>query len=486
MRPGPKSEITVEPLSLKGLPKSGSDRVARFVHRHLIVPRGHGARKAVRLRPWQRDILRALYDPQPRPRAGLVSIPRGNGKTALAAMLAVYHLFGEDVASPQVLFVASDERQAGIGFGIAKRMIELDERLAERCHVYKDRIYVPQSDGVLRALPSEEAALQGYDPTFTVVDELHVVDHSVWEAVTLAAGKRPESLTLAISTPAGDREGVMWRLVDHGRRGDDPSFAFVEFAAPDGCDLDDEAAWKVANPALGDFLAADALRTTMRTSRESAFRRYRLGQWAQGDGSWMPFEVWQQCADDRVIEPGSQVVLGFDGSASGDSTALVAASIEEVPHLQVIDLWENPGDDRWRVPRADVTRALRECFELFDVQAMYCDPWGWRSEIEEWNEEFPGIIVEFPTNVRQRMAPATDRFYAAVQEKTLTHDGDARLAAHISNAVAESTPMGDVIRKDPRHGRKRKIDLAIAAIVAHDRAAWHLRNQPTYLGAMFV
>ena len=486
MRPGPKGEITVEPLSTKGLPRTGADRVTRFIHRHLVIPKGKGAGKPVRLRPWQRDILRALYDPTPRPRSGLVSIPRGNAKTTLAAMLAIYHLFGEEVASPQVLFVASDERQAGIGFSIAKRMIELDERLAERCHVYKDRIVVPHTDGILRALPSEEAALQGYDPTFTVVDELHVVTDEVWEAVTLAAGKRPESLTLAISTPAGDRQGVMWRLVDHGRRGDDPSFAFVEYAAPDGCALDDEDAWRIGNPALGDFLAIDALRSTLRTTRESAFRRYRLGQWAQGEGSWMPFESWQACASDRIIDAGEPVVLGFDGSASGDSTALVAATVEEHPHLQVIDCWENTGDERWRVPRADVMRKVRETFDTYDVVGMYCDPFGWRSEIEEWMEAWPGFVFDHPTNSRARMAPATDRFYAAVMDRAITHDGDHRLAAHISNAIAESTSAGDVIRKDPRHGRTRKIDLAIAAILAADRAAWHLRNQPTHLGAMFV
>ena len=57
----------------------------------------------------------------------------------------------------------------------------------------------------------------------------------VWDAVALAAGKREGSLVLAISTPGAAREGVMWDLVEHGRRGDDPSFAFVEYAAPEGC-----------------------------------------------------------------------------------------------------------------------------------------------------------------------------------------------------------------------------------------------------------
>jgi hypothetical protein len=55
----------------------------------------------------------------------------------------------------------------------------------------------------------------------------------------------------------------MRRLVDHGREQADPSFFFREFAAPPGCAVDHEAAWKVANPALDDFLHRDALRVTL-------------------------------------------------------------------------------------------------------------------------------------------------------------------------------------------------------------------------------
>jgi hypothetical protein len=84
---------------------------------------------------------------------------------------------------------------------------------------------------------------------------------------------------LAISTPAASTESVMWKLREHGLDGGDSSFYFREFAAPAGCDVDDEHAWAEANPALDDFLHRDALRATLRTSRESSFRRFRLGQW---------------------------------------------------------------------------------------------------------------------------------------------------------------------------------------------------------------
>lgn len=484
MRAGPKRAIDVAPLSLRGLPRGGPERVSRFVHRYLKVPRGVGAGKRLQLRPWQLAILDELYT-EPRPRAGLVSLPRGNGKTALAAALALYHLFGEKVASPQVLCVASDERQAGIVFGLARRMVELEPRLAERCHIYRDAIRVPHTDGELRPLPAQAAALQGYDPTFTIVDELHVVTPDVWEAVTLAAGKRPESLTLAISTPAGDREGIMWRLVEHGRRADDPSFRLVEYAAPEGCDVDDEAAWAIANPALGDFLAPDALRATLKTSRESSFRRYRLGQWVGAEGSWMPWDAWQACAAPGDVAPFTPVVLGFDGSASGDSTALVGCTLDERPHVFVVDVWANPGDPRWRVPRGVVDDTVAAAFARWDVRELAADPWGWRSELEAWSQRWPGRIVEWPTNIVSRMGPATDRMYAAVMERQLTHDGDERLAAHIANAVAKTTAAGDVITKDARQS-PRKIDAAVAAIVALDRAAWHYNKPTKPTGVLFL
>ena len=168
-------------------------------------------------------------------------MPRGNGKTGLASVLALYGLFADEVEGAQVLTVASDERRARHVFNACRRMIELDERLAERVQIFQDRIYVPHTDSTLAPLPAEPAALQGWDPTLAVVDELHVVGEATWEAMALASGKRDRSLTLAISTPAADTESVMWRLVTYGREHpNDPAFKLVEYAALDGCELDDE------------------------------------------------------------------------------------------------------------------------------------------------------------------------------------------------------------------------------------------------------
>ena len=233
-------------------------------------------------------------------------MPRANGKTALAAMLALAELFAGPM-SAEVLVVASDERQARITLNLAKRMIELNDDLAERVHMYKDKIVVPQNDATLVPLPADPAALHGWDPSLLIVDELHVVTEDVWEAVSSVTGKRPESLTLAISTPATSQDSASCGVLSStGVKGLIRRSCIKEFSAPAGCATDDEQAWRVANPAMScrrPFLAADGLAAARRTLRDPVFRQLRLGQWVSGSDSWLPFGALDEIKDiDRTSE----------------------------------------------------------------------------------------------------------------------------------------------------------------------------------------
>ena len=480
MRAGPKAQITAPPLDLSELPEAGAERVIAFCETFLYVPKGTGARQRLRLRPWQQDIIRALFD-DPRPRQGLLSLPRGNGKSTLAAAIGLYGLFADRVEGAQVLCVASDERQARIVFNTARRMVELEPLLLEQTQIFQNRLYVPETDSTLYPLPAEPGALQGYDPSLAIVDELHVVTESVWEAVSLASGKRDRSLVLAISTPAGDPDSIMRRLVDHGRAGDDPAFFFREFTAPTGCDLTDEEAWATANPALDDFLHRDALRATLKTSREASFRRYRLGQWVQDDRAWMPRSAWQACASPgRTIADGSRVILGFDGSFNGDATALAVCAIDDVPHLDVVQLWERPYGvaPGWQVPIVDVEEAIRAACRRWQVAEIVCDPFRWARTYQVLEAE--GLpIIEYP-QTPARMTPATTRFYEAVMNGTVTHSGDPDLERHVCNAVIKTDARGTRIAKEHRDSG-RKIDLAICCVMAYDRAAVAEANTPMLL-----
>ncbi|WP_246208438.1 terminase large subunit domain-containing protein [Tsukamurella spumae] len=476
--------MTAGALDLGGYPAGRAARRLRFIADYLVVPKGVGAREPVDLRAFQREFIEQAYAPGIR--TGLLSIPRANGKSALGAMLAVAELFVND-ESPEVLVVASDQRQAQIIARMARRMIELNPELADRCHTFADgRITVPDTDGLLLPLPADPGALHGHDPSLLIVDELHVVTEATWEAVSSVTGKRPESLTLAISTPAGSPDSIMWALVEHGRAGDDPAFAFTEYAAPEGCAVDDREAWRIANPALScerPFLSEDGLLAAMKTIREPVFRQLRLGQWVTGSEAWLPFGAWDACAaGTRVLGRRDKVVLAFDGSASGDSTALVGCTVGPDPHLWVEGLWENPNDRGWRVPRADVDMAVQMAFQKYNVIELAADPWGWRSEIEAWAQRHgERKVVEWNTAHAQRMAPATDRLYQAVVTGAVSHDGDARLAAHVAHCIAKRTPMGDLVSKDKKNS-PRKIDAAVAAIVALDRAAHHSQTTRRVVG----
>ncbi|WP_245906365.1 terminase large subunit domain-containing protein [Mycolicibacterium palauense] len=460
-------------MSFKNWPKDRAKRREKFVREYLRIPRGAGVGKPFRLQPFQQEITRGAFAPGIR--TALVSIPRANGKTAYAAAMALAECFvGPE--SAEVLTVASDRAQAGHVLKYAKAMVAKSPELSARVVEYSDRLVIPENDAVILPLPAEPGALHGYDPSLLIVDELHVVTEAVWEAATSVVGKRPpdESLTLAISTPATSPDSVMWRLVEHGRVGDDPSFYLKEFCAPDGCAKDDRAAWRAANPAMTcpqAFLAEDGMLAAMRTLREPVFRQLRLGQWVSGIDAWLPWGAWDACLDStRTVKPGERVTFGFDGSVSGDCTALVGCTMDG--HVWVEGLWENPrpGDHSYRIPRVEVLDAIDAAFARYDVAEIAFDPAFWRTDFERLQGKYgERRVIQYDTNVVTRMAPANDRFYAAVMDRKVSHDGDDRLSAHMAHCTAERTMHGDTVRKDRRNS-PRKIDAAIGAIIAYDRA----------------
>ena len=99
--------------------------------------------------------------------------------------------------------------------------------------------------------------------------------------------------------------------------------------------------------------------------------------------------------------------------------------------------------------------AVQMAFQKYDVVELACDPWGWRSEIEQWsNRHGEKRVLEWNTATAQRMAPATDRLYQAVATKrSLTTVMPIWL--HILSIVAKRTPMGDLVSKDKRTSRTK-------------------------------
>lgn len=470
VRAGPKQQVLAAPLTFKRWPLDRAKRRERFIREYIRIPRGAGVGKPFKLQPFQQEITRGAFAPGVR--TALISMPRANGKTAYAAALAIAEMF-VGPPSAEVLIVASDRKQASHVLKYAKEMVAKSPELAARVVDYSDHLEVPENSATLLPLPAEPGALHGYDPSLLIVDELHVVTEDVWEAAVSVTGKRPpdESLTLAISTPAASPDSVMWKLISHGRAADDGSFYLREFGAPEGCELDDRDAWRAANPAMTcpqPFLAEDGMLAVMRTLREPTFRQLRLGQWVSGVDAWLPFGAWDDCQTDREVLPGERVCLGFDGSVSGDCTALVGSTLDG--HVWIEGLWQNPGTRDWAVPRLEVLAAIDAAMERYDVVEIAFDPFFWRTDFERLQAKYGETrVILFNTSIASRMAPANDRFYAAVMDRVVSHDGDERLASHMAHCVAETTMHGATVRKD-RKNSPRKIDAAIGAIIAYDRA----------------
>jgi phage terminase large subunit-like protein len=141
------------------------------------------------------------------------------------------------------------------------------------------------------------------------------------------------------------------------------------------------------------------------------------------------------------------------------------ASVDQRPHLDLVELWEAAGR---QVPIVDVEAAIRAACRRWRVLEIAADPFRWARSLQLLDGE--GLpVLEYPQSPG-RMTPATARFYEAVVNGQLTHSGDSRLARHVANAVLREDARGARLAKE-RKDSPRRIDAAVAAVMAHDRAA---------------
>ena len=182
-------------------------------------------------------------------------------------------------------------------------------------------------------------------------------------------------------------------------------------------------------------------------------------------------------------------MLGLDGSYNQDATALIACTVEPTPHIFVVGIWEpktpegvaflRSTDDR--IPIGDVEQAIRDACRRWRVLEVVCDPYRWQRSMEALAAE--GLpMIEFPQSMA-RMGPATAGLYDAVVERQVTHDGNRTLARHVAHATLRTDARGSRIVKEHRQSARR-IDGAVAAVMAHSRAL-ELARRPKpsiYLG----
>jgi len=477
------------------------------MERNLVHAEGDSYGQPFRLRTWERGVLDRIYELRPdgrrRYRRVLLGLPKGSGKSELAAAIGCAELdglvvcagfddqgrpLGQRRLSPDVPIAAASLEQANHVFGAAKTMVT-QGGLRTRCHPFDLEIQLKRRPGSLYRVAAVAGANDGGKHSCFIADEVHEWMAGL-ERVHLVLSnnceKRADSWELNISTAGWDRTSLLGKLYDHGLRvaaGEeaDDEFLMIWHEAPKDCDLSTpaavDAAVRSAYPAGADYVPLANIVRRFREIPEHEFRRYYLNQWTAAPTHWIPADVWAlQARPATVVPTGTRIAVGFDGSYNRDSTALMGCTLDTPAHLFVLGCWERPGHapKDWTVPRAEVLARIDQVLADYQVVGFGADDtFGriWSMDLEALAQK--GVaIVEWPTRSQARMAPAAGAFYGALKDGRLTHDGDARLTAHVAHCVTKGTRWGLVPVKESQDS-PRRIDLAIAAVIAYDVAGRH-------------
>lgn len=483
------------PVTPRQVKAGEGNQVCDFIESFCTITKdsmGGRAGEPIVLRSWQRNILGMTFakrsDGRRKHRQALIGLPRKNGKSALGSGIGLYGLLMSGQGA-EVYSCAADKEQARIVFGVAKAMVDNNGELKELIKPYRDALEVVSTGSVYKVVSSEAFTKEGLNPSMVLYDELHAAPtDELYNVMSLAMGARRNPLLVAITTSGvrSDRDGgdsVCYRLFQYGEKiasGEvvDDSFFMAWWGAADDDDHKDPGVWARANPGFDDLIDPEDLESTVKRTAENEFRTKRLNQWVSSAVAWLPGGAWDAClhnGGNSRLQHRSRVVLGFDGSRTGDATALVAVTVEQKPHVKVLGLWERPKDQtEWKVPRGEVKAAIRQACKDYDVWEIAWDEFLWIDSAEELEAEGLPVVV-FPQTLT-RMGPATQRFYELVTTKGITHDGDPRLSRHLGNAVIKTDTRGSRLSKDAKSS-PRKIDLAVAAVMAADRAGWWLTQE---------
>lgn len=469
-------------------------QVIAWIESHCTYGEGDWAGEPVRLQPFQKWLLLHLYellaDGRRRYKRALLEFPKGNGKTPLNAWVGLYELWHRK--SPVIPVGATAFDQAALLFGDMRACVESSEVLQTRLEAFEDRIVLRDGSGYAGKVAAKGGTNDGKRPSSYCADEIHEMvtaeQVKAYRVIERGIVKRQSGFVFNTTTPGADLDGLLGRQhqqglkTNNGEPGADPRFLFVWYGAgPEFTDLGDPvvlaAAIRAANPAADLFLDVDEHVAMFARMPLFEFERYHLGRWTQVLAAWLPPGAWDACLSPTRaqlrnetwpgIRRGAHVVLGVDGSFSGDSTAIVACDLDGLA-LGVVGCWEKPEDARpdWHVPLAAVTKRIRDACAYWDVREIAYDPRILHSTFQDLTAE--GLpLVEVPQG--QDMVNATQHLYEAVATRGVRHDGDPRLTRHIGNCVGKQTAQGIRVGKESREST-RWVDLAIAAAMAFEHA----------------
>ena len=491
-------------------------RNIRWIEENCRVPEGKLVGQPVKLRKWQRDILKGIYDGKTR--RAVVSFGRKNGKTALSAFLLLLHLCGPEARrSSQLVSAAQSRDQAALLFSLAAKSARL-AGLAPTFLTIRDtrkEIECPELGTLYRALSADASNNLGLSPVFSVHDELGEVRgprSDLYTAIEFASGAHDNPLSIVISTQAPTDADLLSVLIDRARGDKTGRTKLFLYTAPEEADPFTDKALRLANPAFGDFQNAAETRGSANDAKatpalENEYRNKVLNQRVTTASPFIAKGIWQ----DNGAEPnpdfrGRDVYGGLDLAQRGDTSALVWAADEEefvdlLPRVWIpeqgiaersrqdrkpYDLWAKDGHllttpgptVSYRMIAQEIMRARAE----WNVRSIAFDPnmaealWPWLQELGLSEEDREALFHKIPQGYAG-MSPCIGEFQSLLLEKRIRHGNHPVLTSHTVNAVLHRGTVSDqFLLKKPFD--TERIDSAVAAAMALGRRAMMLLEAP--------
>jgi phage terminase large subunit-like protein len=500
-----------------------SDRIIAFIEL-LKIPDGPDAGKPFVLREWQKDIIRAIYDPVDARglrlvRQVILTMARKNAKTTLIAALVLVHLVGPEAGRGQQIYSAANDReQASIVYRAAEAMVLMDEDLSALIKTVpsRKRLVCYTNGSFYQALSSDAKTKHGMNPAVWIYDELaQAPKRDLYDALDTAQGVQSEPLGIVISTQAQSPLSLMSELVEDAKRVrdgivNDPSICPLIFEVPIDADPFDEKMWYLANPALGDFLSLEQMRAAAAKAKRlpsqlARFRNLHLNQQVDGVKHIFGREDWEACGVPVNVEAlrGQVCFGGLDLSAKRDLTALVLvfpgvdvmsvlvrcwtpefelderADRDRAPYRKWIEQGHLIGVPGKSINYRYVAREIAALASLYDIQGIAYDAWNMHNMRTALNDEGVKHYVDGKDDEEEEggalrfiewrqgfktMSPALESTELAVIQQEIAHGMHPVLNWAAGNAVASMDPAGN--RKPDKARARNRIDPFVAMVMA--------------------
>ena len=506
--------------------KEAADYAVNFIE-CLCHTKGTWAGKTFELIDWQERIIRDLFgilkpNGYRQFNTAYVEIPKKQGKSELAAAVALLMTCGDGEQRAEVYGCAADRQQASIVFDVAADMIRMCPALGKRVKILastKRIVYLP-TNSFYQVLSAEAYSKHGFNIHGVVFDELHTQpNRKLFDVMTKGSGDaRMQPLYFLITTAGTDTHSVCYeqhqKALDilEGRK-IDKTFYPVIYGAKEDEDWTDPEVWKKANPSLGITVGIDKVQTACDSARqnpaeENAFRQLRLDQWVKQAIRWMPMEKWDACKFPVISETlkGRVCYGGLDLSSTTDITAFVLVfppedgdngKYEVLPFFWIpednldlrvrrdhvpYDVWHQQGfletTEGNVVHYGYIEKFIEKLGETYHIREIAFDRWGAVQMVQ--NLEGMGFtVVPFGQGFKD-MSPPTKEFYKLLMEGRIIHGGNPVMAWMAGNVVVDTDPAGNI--KPTKAKSPEKIDGIVAAIMALDRC---IRNEGQQQGSVY-